>query len=194
MLEKTKEVPQHADATYMLILWLSKVLMTSLFLSDIRQLALYSTGDWPSYVLELCPTRKKSSHLSFFFLRHAGFTSLDLTFFPLKMAIFTENLLIFPFLFNSWPRSFIFIFFLRHGRKTPVGIRHPLNIMRGALPLNHLGAWWRFSPDQFFSQQASGFFLFHFFSFSQLALVLPNSIMGKRYGRISEKKILLTKS
>ena len=32
----------------------------------IRPLALYSTYDEPSYELKLCPTKKKSSHLSFF--------------------------------------------------------------------------------------------------------------------------------
>ncbi len=69
---------------------------------SVRQLSLYYTDDEPSYVRELCPNRKKSRHVSFFFiffLRHAGFTLLDLSIFPLKMAIFTENLSIFPVLF-----------------------------------------------------------------------------------------------
>ncbi len=78
-------------------------------------------------------------HLSFFFfLRHAGFTSLNLNFFPLDVAIFTENVSIFPFLFFFPPttasQEILFLFFaLRHRRKTPVGIRHPYNIMRAAL-------------------------------------------------------------
>ncbi len=35
---------------------------------QVRLPALYSTDDEPSYELEFCPTRKKSSHLSFFFI------------------------------------------------------------------------------------------------------------------------------
>ncbi len=42
---------------------------------------------------------KKVTISVFFFLRHAGFTLLDLSYFPLKMTNFTENLSIFPFLF-----------------------------------------------------------------------------------------------
>ncbi len=75
---------------------------------EIRQLTLYSTDDKPSYELELCPTRNKSSHLSFF---------------PPTCRIY-----FFIFLSSdiSWPRKFIYLFFsFRHARKTPVGIRHP---------------------------------------------------------------------
>ena len=56
----------------------------------------------------------------YFFLRHAVFTLLDLSIFPVKMAIFTENLSIFPVLFFFPPtrasREILFLFFpLRHG-------------------------------------------------------------------------------
>ncbi len=43
-------------------------LLAKIKLCWIRQLALYSTNDGSSYELKLCPTRKKSSHLSFYFI------------------------------------------------------------------------------------------------------------------------------
>ncbi len=51
----------------------------------------------------------------YFFLQHVRFSLLDLSVFPLKMAIFTENLSIFPVLFFFPPtpagREILFLFF-----------------------------------------------------------------------------------
>ncbi len=60
--------------------------------------------------------KKWPSQLFFyFFLRHAGFTLLDLSVFPLKLAIFTENLSFFPVLFFFPPtpagQEILFLFF-----------------------------------------------------------------------------------
>ncbi len=78
----------------------------------LRLLALHSTGDEPSYEQEIYVSveKKKSCHHNFlFFLWHAGLGSPDLSFFPIEIVIFTENMSIFSFFSSDirWPTIFI---------------------------------------------------------------------------------------
>ena len=70
----------------------------------LRLPALYSTDDEPSYELELCPTRKKSSHFSFFFIFSSDIMESWFNF-PWKTVIFSDTSDI------SWPGTFILFFF-----------------------------------------------------------------------------------
>ena len=98
--------------------------------SYIRELTLYSTDDEPSYELELGPTRRKRSHLSFFPPTcRIGFTWPVL--FSSKNGHFYWNLVIFPlFIFLSSdisrPRnSILFYFFPSDMHEKLLRIHHP---------------------------------------------------------------------
>ncbi len=98
--------------TYFWLTQFSKTYTITVFITLVRQLTLYSTDDEPCYELELCPTRKKSSHLSFCFI----FSSDMQDWLQLNCPF---SLVLFSFLRHHLAKKFNFYFFpLRHGRKS----------------------------------------------------------------------------
>ena len=109
--------------------WVGLHKSAQIIVRSLRLLALYSLDNYPSYELEICLTRKKSGHIIFFSPPTCRIEFTWPVFFSLWKLPFVLSVNFFPFFIFllpdiSWPTIIFLIFFFRHARKTPVGIRH----------------------------------------------------------------------